>query len=354
MAWTAKTIETPALIVNEAVALGNIARFQRLCDKRGLLARPHIKTHKSVHFAKAQMAAGAVGITCQKIAEAEVMAAGGLQDILIAFNIVGSGKLARLRRLTTQVARLAVVADDAAVITGLAQACAGASSPVGVMVECDSGGARCGIQRPEAAPALAKQIMASPGLHFAGLMTYPAAGAAGCAVAFMRAALGALEAAGLPCPCVSSGGTPDLHGAGTHGLITEYRAGTYIYNDRSLVLRGACKQEACAAQVLATVVSTPTPRRAVIDAGSKVLTSDMPELGGYGSIYGHPQAQITALSEEHGVIHSDCEGAFTIGDRLRILPNHVCVVSNMLDYVWLEREGAPCERLPIDARGCVL
>ncbi|NEY90639.1 D-TA family PLP-dependent enzyme [Tabrizicola oligotrophica] len=347
------SIETPAFVVDEAIALRNIRAFQDHCDKVGLKLRPHIKTHKLIRFAKAQIRAGANGITCQKIGEAEVMADGGLDDILITYNIVGPLKLARLRALAGRVSALAVTADSEAVVAGLSQAFALAARPLRVLVECDTGGKRCGVQTPAEALALALRISTAPGLRFGGLMTYPAAGLAGTATAFLTAAREALVRAGLDCPEVTSGGSPDMWTSNTGRVLTEYRAGTYIYNDRSLVQRGVCTWDDCAGQVLATVVSTPAPDRAVIDAGSKVLSSDLLGLADHGHVLGHPELRITALSEEHGVLAVDPARPLAIGQRLRIVPNHVCVVSNLFDRIWLATEDGGLEQVAVDARGRV-
>ena len=346
-------IETPALVIDERAALRNIARFQAHCNDRGLKLRPHVKTHKSIHFAKAQIAAGATGINCQKIGEAEVMADAGIGDILITCNIIGDAKLARLRALAGKVGALSVVADSAAVADGLASAFATARRPLTVLVECDTGGGRCGVQTPEAAIALSRRIAARPGPGFGGLMTYPAAAGQGDVLDFMQSARAGIEAHGVRCPVISSGGSPDMWRADTGGVLTEYRAGTYIFNDRSLVERQTCTWDDCAARVVATVLSVPTGTRAIIDAGSKVLTSDLLGLDGFGYMPGHPQARIAGLNEEHGIIHCGPDDRFEVGDQVSIVPNHICVVSNMLDYVWLRREKGAMAVLPIDARGKV-
>ena len=346
-------LETPALVIDEQTALQNIARFQAHCDQAGLAFRPHIKTHKSIRFAKAQLAAGAVGINCQKIGEAEVMADAGVDDILITYNILGAEKLARLRALAARVTRLSVVADNAPVIDGLSGTFSAAPARLDVLVECDTGGRRCGVQTPAEAAALARQIAAAPGLRFAGLMTYPGVGGQADVHAFMRDARAQIEAQGIDCRTVTSGGTPDMWQAETGGVLTEYRAGTYIYNDRSLVARGTCGWEDCAAFVLATVVSVPVEGRAVIDAGSKALTSDLLGLEGHGHILGNPAAKITGLSEEHGIVAFPPSSRIGIGERVRIIPNHVCVVSNMFDFAWLREAGGGTSKLAIDARGRV-
>jgi D-serine deaminase-like pyridoxal phosphate-dependent protein len=354
MAYEIDSIHTPAFVVNEAVALRNIAAFQGHCDKVGLKLRPHIKTHKSIRFAKAQLAAGAVGITCQKISEAEAMLADGIDDILITYNILGSSKLARLRALSDRLAALSVVVDNSVVVQGLGQAFDGASRPLTVLVECDTGAKRCGVQTSDVAVELAYQISNTSGLIFGGLMTYPAVGMANDSAQFMRDTKQLLDEKGLACPVISAGGSPDMWTAAPDGIVTEYRIGTYIYNDRSLVERGTCTWDDCAGHVLATVVSTPTAARAVIDAGSKVLTSDLLGFPDFGHVLGHPEISVVGLSEEHGVLEVDPENPLKIGERVRIVPNHVCVVSNMFDDVWIEGEGGSLVQMKIDARGCVI
>ena len=354
MASDPPTFETPALVIDEATALRNIARFQAHCDRTGLKLRPHIKTHKSIRFARAQIAAGAAGITCQKIGEAEVMADAGIDDILITYNIIGAAKLARLRALAGRVKALSVVADSAVVADGLSGAFGVAPRPLTVLVECETGAGRCGVQTPQDAVALGQKIATLPGLRFGGLMTYPPVGDGAGVLDFMGAARAGLEARGIGCPEVSSGGSPDMWQAETGGVLTEYRAGTYIFNDRSLAERGTCAWSDCAAHVVATVVSTPTGTRAIIDAGSKVLTSDLPDLGGFGHVIGRPGMRITGLNEEHGIIRHDPGDRLSVGDRVMIIPNHICVVSNMLDSAWLRREGGKLTALPIDARGRVI
>ncbi len=345
-------VETPALIIREEVALRNIGRFQKHCDDNGLKLRPHVKTHKCVHFAKAQIAAGAVGITCQKIGEAEVMADGGLDDILISYNILGDNKLGRLRSLGERTKALSVVADNDVVVDGLSRAFETASQPLTVLVECDTGGRRCGVQTPERAIAMARRISALPGIGFGGLMTYPAVGGQSDVLGFMKLAKAGIEGCGIECSEVSSGGSPDMWHACTHdGTITEYRAGTYIFNDRSLAERATCTWEDCAGRVVATVVSVPSESRAIIDAGSKILTTDLLGLDGFGHLVGHPQARITKLNEEHGIVLCGPDDRFEVGEQVHIVPNHICVVTNMLDNAWLERKRGGMSVLTIDARG---
>ncbi|MEM1287870.1 MAG: D-TA family PLP-dependent enzyme [Pseudomonadota bacterium] len=346
------TLETPAVLVDLDVAEANIDRFQAYCDKHHLALRPHIKTHKLAFLAHRQLAAGAVGVTCQKVSEAEAMVAdGGIEDVLITYNIIGEDKLKRLRALAQRV-KLSVVADNELTIQGLTAAFATAPEPLRVLVECDTGAGRCGVQTPEAADNLAQLINEAPGLSFGGLMTYPPVGREADVEAWLRVAKQQIEAGGTPVPVISNGGSPGMWRAHEVPVATEYRIGTYVYFDRSLVTHGTCKLDDCALTVLASVVSVPTEGRAVIDAGSKVLTSDLLGLEGYGHVIGRPDVTIASLSEEHGVLHAE-NIAMKVGDRLRVVPNHACVVSNMMDEVQLVRNGKLQGPTPVTARGTV-
>jgi len=346
-------VETPVPLIDEAIVERNIAQAQALFDARGVALRPHIKTHKLARFAKAQLAAGAKGITCQKTSEAEVFVEAGCDDILITFDILGPAKTARLRRLADK-ASLAVVADNDVVVAGLSKAFADAARPLRVLVECDVGGARCGVQSPQEAARLAGVIARSPGLAFGGLMTYPPGDAHDRVEAFMRAAKPLCVQSAGSCETISSGGTPSMKSFPKDTVVTEYRPGTYIYNDRSLVARGACSLEDCAIVVAATVVSRPTPTRAILDAGSKALTSDLLGMTGYGLLRDYPDAVITGLSEEHGHVDlSACARKPEIGETVLVIPNHACVVTNMFDQIALHRAGADMRKVKVDARGRV-
>lgn len=346
-------IDTPAVLVDLNIAEANVRAFQYYCDSHGLQLRPHIKTHKLPRLAEYQIEQGAIGITCQKITEAEAMIAGGdMRDILITYNILGRDKVARLRALSEQV-RLSVVADNAAVVEGLSAGFADAKTPLPVLVECNTGADRCGVETPAEALELALAINAAPGLRFAGLMTYPPTGGATQVTTWLAEAKDLIETTDLTVEVISSGGSPDMWRAHHMPLATEYRIGTYIYNDRSLVTRGTCDWNDCALTVLATVVSTPSKTRAIIDAGSKVLTSDLLGLDGFGHVLGHPGLKIDQLSEEHGRITSDRPTGLRVGDQLRIVPNHACVVSNMLDHVTLMRGDEIIGTEPVAARGQV-
>ena len=347
------SLDTPCVLIDIDRVEANLKRAQAYADAHGLKLRPHIKTHKLPRFALRQVELGAVGITCQKLGEAEVMADAGVKDIFLPYNILGARKLARLRALAERV-NLSVTADSRDTVEGLSRAFADAARPLPVLVECDTGMGRCGVQTPEEALALARAIAASPGLVFGGLMTYPAAGKIEANAAWLDAARALLAREGLPPPVVSNGGTPDMWRADAVTAATEHRPGTYIYLDRYQVAKGAGWLGDCALTVLATVVSRPTADRAVIDAGSKALTSDTLGMDGFGLILGYPDAVIRSLSEEHGVVDLSASARKpAIGERLRIVPNHACVVSNLFDEVALISGDKVVDRVAVAARGRV-
>jgi D-serine deaminase-like pyridoxal phosphate-dependent protein len=346
-------IDTPAVLIDVDRAEANMQRFQAYADRYKLAVRPHIKTHKLPRFAKRQVEIGAVGITCQKLGEAEVMADAGITDIFLPYNIIGKAKLDRLVALNARI-KIAVTADSDVTIRGLTEAFKSTTKPLDVLVECDIGAGRCGVQTPDEAVALAKLIDTSEGLSFAGFMTFPKTGTIAQTEAFMCDAREKASAAGLDPRIISNGGSPDMWRAHEVASATEHRPGTYIYLDRFQVSKGVGTWDDCALTVLATVVSRPTENRAVIDAGSKALTSDTLGLEGFGRIVDYPDAAITSLSEEHGVIDlGACKAKPQIGDRLRIIPNHCCVVSNLFDEVFLISGDEVVEITPVAARGRV-
>lgn len=346
-------VMTPLPVIDEDRLAANIARAQEYMIEHGLAFRPHIKTHKIPAVAQQQVDAGAIGINCQKVTEAEVFADAGFDDILITYNILGAARLARLMALNDRVATLRVVADSAVTIAGLSAAVQ--DKPLRVLVECDTGAGRCGVQTVQAAVDLARAIAAAPGLQFDGLMTYPAIGGADAVEAFLQDAMAQLAVAGLDCPVRSNGGTPDLFAAHLVPSATEHRAGTYVYNDRSMMRAGECGADDMAMEILTTVVSRPTPTRVVLDAGSKALTSDLLGFTDYGVIPALPGSRIVSLSEEHAVVDlTDCTVPVPgIGEQVRIVPNHTCVVSNLFDRMVFHRAGVVTRVLPVAARGTV-
>ena len=265
-------LETPVPVVDIDRMEANIARLQAYLDEHQIANRPHVKTHKIPAIARLQMEAGAVGITCQKVSEAEVDGRSGLStDIFIPYNIIGESKLKRLMALAARI-NVSVTADSAYTVRGLASAAELAGLTLTVLVECDTGGQRCGVESPQDAAELARLIGSLPNLHFGGLMTYPTNEHLD---GFVRATRSLLKDDGLPIERVSGGGTPTMWQAHTHPEVTEYRAGIYVYGDRISLRSGAVTLDTCALRILATVVSRPTPERGILDAGSKTLSSDL-------------------------------------------------------------------------------
>jgi D-serine deaminase-like pyridoxal phosphate-dependent protein len=350
---TIDDLETPCVVIDLERVEANLKRAQAHADANGYALRPHIKTHKLPRLAKRALALGAVGITVQKLGEAEVMADAGLDDIFLPYNLIGDKKLRRLKALNERIT-IRVTADSPDTVAGYAAAFAAAGSkPLTVLIECDTGGGRCGVQSPAQALALARQIVLAPGLRFGGLMTYPPRGEAAAADRWLGEAKTLLEAAGIDVPVVTSGNSPDMWHTGD-SVVTERRPGTYIYFDRSQVGFGAASFADCALTVLTTVVSRPTATRVVVDAGSKSLSSDLLGQTGHGAVQGHEDVVVTALSEEHGVIERAAASDWPrVGERLRIIPNHACVVSNLFDEVQLLAADGTIEAVPVAARGRV-
>src|SRR5215212_5912777 len=323
-------LETPVPVVDIDRLEANIARLQAYLDEHHIANRPHIKTHKIPAIAKMQMDAGAIGITCQKVSEAEVMANAGFNDIFLPYNIIGEAKLKRLMALAARI-NISVTTDSAFTTRGLSNAAMLADLNLTVLIECDTGAGRCGVQSPQQAAELARLIGNLPNLHFGGLMTYPSNENLD---DFVRETRALLKDEDLPIERVSGGGTPTMWEAHLHPELTEHRAGIYVYGDRLTLRSGAVTLDTCALHIFATVVSRPSRERGVLDAGSKTLSSDLHGLDGYGYICEYPEAKIYALSEEHGhVDFSACVRKPEIGERVSIIPNHCCMVTSLFDEV---------------------
>lgn len=343
-------LETPVPVVDMDRMEANITRLQSYLDEHKIANRPHIKTHKIPAIAKLQMDAGAVGITCQKVSEAEVMANAGFDDILITYNIIGESKLRRLMALAARIT-VSVTADSAYTVRGLSKAAGEAGLTLTVLIECDTGAHRCGVQSPQEAAELARLIGKLPNLHFGGLMTYPTNEHLD---GFVRQTRSLLKEDGLTIERVSGGGTPCMWEAHTHPELTEHRAGIYVYGDRLTLRSGAVTLETSALKIFATVVSRPTSDRGILDAGSKTLSSDLHGLDGHGYICEYPEAMIYSLSEEHGhVDFSACARKPEIGERVSIIPNHCCTVTSLFDEMIGARDHQVEERWQILARGTV-
>ena len=345
------SLDTPVATVDLDAVERNIARMQSYCDEHGLAFRPHIKTHKLPAIAHMQVRAGAVGITCQKLGEAEIMVAAGLRDILLTFPLVGPAKAERLAALAGE-AVVTVVGDSETVARGVCEALAAAGTEAGFLVECDTGFERTGVQTPSDAADLAELVQGLPGLRFGGLMTYPTLPGTG---TWLRAAIAEIGARGLDVATVSAGGTPTFFSNHDVPEVTEVRAGTYVYGDRSCIANGSVPLADCALRIRATVVSRPTATRGILDAGSKALTND-PAEGvdgeGRGLIVEYPEARLYALSEEHGhVDFGACPTQPSVGEVVTIVPNHACGCTNLHDEVVVHRDGRVVGVWPVAARG---
>ena len=345
-------LDTPVATVDLDRLEANIARLQSYLSEHKIINRPHIKTHKIPAIAQMQVDAGAIGVTCQKLGEAEVMADAGIADIFVPYNILGQAKLRRLVRLMQRV-RMSVTVDSATTARGLSSAISQAEAlpKLDVLVEFDTGMGRCGVQSPGDAAELARLIHGLPGLSFGGLMTYPYNEHT---TDFVRATRELLEADGLPVARVSAGGTPQMWRAHTCPVITEYRAGMYVYGDRYTLKSGAMTLDDCALKIMTTVVSRPTAERGILDGGSKVFSSDVMGLEGHGLILEYPEARFYGQSEEHGhVDFSACARKPEVGERVTVIPNHCCVVSNLFNQMIGVRGDQVEVMWPVAARGMV-
>lgn len=362
-------LPTPALLIDMDVVRRNMERAADLARKAGKKLRPHVKTHKLPELARMQIELGAVGVCAAKVSEAEVMADGGVRDILLANEIVGEDKLARLTALAERVT-VTVLADSLETEDMLERAAARAGVTLRVMVELDSGDERCGAA-PEAVPVLAERIAASPVLQFAGLETYGGAvfhcsdreesrRRAAALGALLERVKASVEERGVPVEEVSVGGSPSMALLAELDVITELRPGVYVYNDGACVCRGSAEFEDCAASVLTTVISIPDKRRMVVDGGGKTFSYCCP-----GVVYGRKLLHgvlrdrsdmcLASLSEEHGVFLAGEDeedfSAYHVGDKVQVIPAHICPVINLFDSAWLCSNGVVERAVPIAARG---
>ncbi len=343
---------TPAVVIDLDRVDKNISRIQGLCDTAGVANRPHIKTHKSPVLAKMQIAAGAQGITCQKLGEAEIMANAGIEDILVSYNLIGAARSGRLAALRKR-ADVTICADNPVTLAAYAEAAAAAEAPIGVVIECDTGRKRAGVETPREAIELARIIRDTDGLEFRGLLFYPTETGWDAAQRFHDEAVAGIRSLGLEPRIISTGGTPNLPNIGKLVGSTEHRAGTYIFNDRMMVACGRATEDDCALHVYATVVSRAGTERGILDSGSKTLTADPGGgLDGFGHILEYPQARIGAFAEEHGFLDlSRTNERPNVGEVVRVIPNHVCVVVNMVDQLIAVRGDDIVDVLPVAARG---
>jgi D-serine deaminase-like pyridoxal phosphate-dependent protein len=345
-------LDTPVLTVDLDALETNLDRYQRYFTEHGIGLRPHIKTHKTLAVAHMQMARGAIGLTCQKIGEAEVMAAGGLHgDLLIPYNIIGKQKLDRLCALARTAERLTVAADSAYTVRGLSEAATAERVTLGVVIEIETGANRTGVT-PQEAAELGQLIDQAPGLELRGIMGFPTAPEARPVI---QETLSLFDKQGLPHPVVSGGSTGNALRAHEIPELTEYRIGEYPVGGYGHLIAGRHTVEQCALRVIATVVSRPTDGRAILDCGSKTMSASIlqtPKGPSIGYIVEYPDAQFYSFSEEHGHVDvSACARKPQIGERVQVLPVHPCPCVNEHDALVAVRKSRVEAVWPVLARG---
>jgi D-serine deaminase-like pyridoxal phosphate-dependent protein len=356
-------IDTPALVVDLDIMDRNLCRVAEYAKSHGLRLRPHTKTHKSTRIGRRQLESGAAGLTVAKVSEAEVMLGAAPDDLLIAFPIVGHAKLERLMQVARKT-RVTVALDSEVAARELSAAAQAAQVEIGVLAEVDAGLGRVGVTAGQPLLDLARVIGKLPGLVFEGITFYPGQiksmdeqGLAGLAQVseLITSALADFQRAGIAVKIVSGGSTPTLfHSHEVHGL-SEIRPGTYVFNDLNTVRSGGCSMADCAASILATVVSTARPGQMIVDGGSKTFSSDrpvnIPDVT-FGQLVEAPGARFHKMNEEHGFVDlTRAERQFAIGDRVHIIPNHICVAVNLHEQVYGVRGDRVEEVWKVEGRG---
>lgn len=354
-------LDTPSLVIDWDKMHRNITQMQKVADDAGIKLRPHTKTHKTPLISHLQIHAGAQGITVAKLGEAEVMYAGGVDDILIAFPLQGAPKMERLLRLA-QRAKVCVSLDSRKVAQDLSDAAVGRGAKIGVYVEVDTGLGRVGTAHHTATRDLVREIVELPGIEFLGIMTHAGHtyGAKSLEQVqkmgreegeWMVETADLIRADGIEVREVSVGSTPTARFSSQVKGVTEMRPGTYVFYDTTQVLKFACTWDDCAQTILATVV-VKHPDRLIFDCGSKTLSSDSAPNGLHGTVKGFPHLEIWRLSEEHATVRIAGDGPLPeIGDKVEIIPNHACAVMNLHDsFVAVSRDEVIGE-FEIQARG---
>ncbi|MBI2193060.1 MAG: alanine racemase [Planctomycetes bacterium] len=341
-------LDTPSLICDLDVMEANLKLMAERCRALGIALRPHTKSHKIPALAHLQIASGAQGITCQKLGDAEVMAAAGIDDILIPYNIVGKVKTERLARLARQI-RVLVAIDSEATASGISAPASEIGAAVGILIELDTGSHRCGVQNPEEAAALARSVARFPGLQFTGLMTYPSRLEA---KPFIDRTVALIRQAGLEVSVISGGGT-GLESVSKELGCTETRSGSYLWEGGSRVGKSEDLHPShCPLRVLTVVVSTAVPGQMILDAGQKTLTARPGDP--YGYIVEDPGAKIRGMSMEHGHVDiRECSRRFQVGDRVSVIPLHGETTTNLHDTMYGVRKGVVEAIWKIAGRGRV-
>ncbi len=360
-----RELDTPALVVDMDILKTNLQEMASYCSIHGLDLRPHTKTHKIPALARLQIKSGARGITVAKLGEAEVMVKNGFDDVMIAYPVVGPAKLERLVELSKR-ARVTISTDSLAVAEGISSAAQTAGTRISLLAEMDVGLRRCGVQSTDEVVALAQAMTKLPGINFAGLMFYPGQVRVSPPEqlpilteidARLQEVQDSLHRSGVEVRTVSGGSTPTAGQSHHMHTVTEIRPGTYIFNDMNTVTVGATDKAHCALVVHVTVVSTAVKGRAVIDGGSKTFSSDPLRGragGGFGYFLEDPGLVLESMSEEHG--HLNVESAsrpLKIGDRLRVIPNHVCTAVNLHNEIWGACRDEVVEHWIVEGRGLV-
>jgi D-serine deaminase-like pyridoxal phosphate-dependent protein len=336
----------------------NLRRVSDYCAGHGLRLRPHTKTHKSIFIARQQLALGAAGLTVAKSGEAEVMLGAEPRDLLVAFPVIGEPKLRRLAAVAG-LTRVTVALDSLAAARQLSQMAEASGARFGVLVEIDVGLGRVGVT-PADALALAREVAAMPGLEWRGITFYPGhiKDQDEAKLAALSELVGRIVAeftsAGMKPEIVSGGSTPALYHSHEIEGLNEIRPGTYVFNDMNTVASGACGLEDCAASVLVTVVSRAGEERMIVDGGSKTFSSDRLSSGGpgHGRVMEAPGASFHKMNEEHGFVDiAKAERSFEIGEKVRIIPNHICVAVNLHEYVYGVRDRKVEEVWNVEGRG---
>jgi D-serine deaminase-like pyridoxal phosphate-dependent protein len=357
-------IDTPALLVDLEAMEANLRRVADYTERHGLRLRPHTKTHKSPRIGRRQLELGAAGLTVAKVGEAEVMLDAAPPDLLVAYPVIGHTKLERLMAVARR-AHVTVSLDSFFAAQQLSEAAQAAGMTVGVLAETDVGLGRVGVSPGTELVDLAQGIERLAGLTFEGIAFYPGHikdnGAASMEAlvalgGLIQSILADFRREGIQARIVSGGSTPSLYHSHELAGLNEIRPGTYVYNDWNTVTSGACTPDECAAALLVTVVSTARPGQIVVDGGSKTFSSDRLTGSGAESTFGHvieaPEARFHKMNEEHGYVDiRPCGRKFEIGERLRIIPNHICVAVNLHERVYGIRNGEVEEVWEVAGRG---
>lgn len=361
---TVHDLDTPALLIDAQVLDRNLRKMAKYCSDHKLALRPHTKTHKMPEIARRQLHYGANGITVAKLGEAEVMADAGIDDLLIVYPLWGEKKLARLADLARR-ARITVAVDSLAVASVISDAAKKAGIEIGIRAEFDTGFHRCGWPLTPKSIDEVKKILALPGLRWDGISLYPGHIMGNKKIReddinreneTLDALFELLSSASIPYPVVSGSNTPAAFVSHRFHGLTEIRPGTYVFNDRNTVDAESADFDDCSLTVLVTVVSTSVSQRAIVDSGSKTLSADRLLSGdqrGYGYVVGHPEIELENLSEEHGHLSIPAGSKLKVGDRLRIVPNHVCPCINLHDQVFIVEGDRVIDQWKVAARGKV-